>query len=155
MELVPIINVILLVVVCTLVLVVLLSFILSKTQNKKSNRNNIVSTNHIPNFQPITIPTSIKVIHSTRPKKLRSDTTQIFYSKKLRNTAQNERTPEPNSDYQTNFFSHLDKYKIQQYTHDDSKPRFTILNNKLKISQSKNRNHVEDKRYNKVSFHGR
>ncbi len=146
-----------------LVIVLLISFIFSrlKKEDDEDYSQDLIARN--PQTQA-GLPRAIEVIPA-RPRKIRSQDTQIYYLNKLRNTTNNYRSPATPGGHTYSGEAKATGTNGVHYTNNGQfnarKPnnrRYTIVNNQLRGSQENYRddaNKKDDSNYNQVSFYGR
>ncbi|NOX18126.1 MAG: hypothetical protein GXO87_07585 [Chlorobi bacterium] len=156
MELIYNITYFLIILVVLLAIVLFISFVLSRLRKEEDE----YPGNMIAQRQP-KMPRAIQVVPA-KPRKIRSQDTQIYYLNKLRNTTNNYRQPATmggsdayyNSGTRSSGTNGVDY--VERYNSNGNNKRYTIVNNQLRgaqgIVRDKNKFESDD---DQVSFYGR
>ncbi len=160
MELIYNITYFLVALVILLMIVLFISYIFSRLRKEDEEYSSEMIAK--PQSQ---MPRTIQVVPS-KPRKIRSQDTQIYYLNKLRSTTNNYRQPSTmgGSDYYSNRTRTAETTRttgtnggyVERYNSNGNNKRYTIVNNRLRRTQemSVERNRM-DSDYNQVSFYGR
>ena len=150
MEIVPIITFLLIIVTAILLLVLIFSFVMSKLSKPNLDRDDFdLITTKRPVYSTTVAAAPIEIVSSSRPQKLRSEETQIYYIDKLRDTKNNYRIPQSTRGVTS---TNLSQSKLLNLP--NSKPRYTIINNTMRKTQDNKREfYNSDYKFNKVSFY--